>query len=421
MQKKSSGFKKLFANRNFFLLWVGQLVSQLGDRLSQMALIGLVYEKAPGSTIQIAKLLSFTIIPVFIIGPIAGAYVDRWDRRKTMFICDFTRALLVLIIPTFLFFKEGFIWIYIIIFLAFSIGRFFIPAKLSIIPEIVEKEDLLMANTLINTTGMIAAVIGFGLSGLLIELLGARSGFFLDGLSFFISGALIFMMSNKKETKLSIFKFGHEIVEVIKKSIISEIKDGFLYFFKTKSIRLTSIIIFSLSSALGAIYVVAIVFVQKQLHSATKDLGFLITFLGLGLFLGSIIYGRFGQKTSPYKIIFACLMLSGIMLVCFSIGIINYPYFAFAACLALVLGFCLSPIIIAANTIIHNVSENNMMGKMFSSLEIVIHLGFLIFMLLSSFLAEKISHGTILIAVGIFIVVLGAINLILNSKMQWLK
>ena len=75
-------FRKVLKNRNFFFLWLGQIISQLGDRLGQMSLIGMVYARTPGSTVEIFKLLTFTIIPVFLIGPLAGVYVDRWDRRR---------------------------------------------------------------------------------------------------------------------------------------------------------------------------------------------------------------------------------------------------------------------------------------------------------------------------------------------------
>ena len=176
--------REVLKNRNFFLLWSGQIISQLGDRLGQMALIAFVYLRAPGSTLQIAKILSFTIIPVFIIGPLAGVYVDRWDRRRTMYVCDFLRSLLVFTIPLFLFYAKNLAPIYLIIFIAFSIGRFYVPAKLSIIPDLVDKKDLLVANSLINTSGMIAAILGFGISGVLVEKLGAKSGFYLDSLSF---------------------------------------------------------------------------------------------------------------------------------------------------------------------------------------------------------------------------------------------
>ncbi len=368
-----SKFREVLKNRNFFLLWLGQIISQVGDRLGQMALIAFVYLKAPGSTLEIAKILSFTIIPVFLIGPLAGVYVDRWDRRRTMYICDFLRTILVLIIPLFLFYTKYMSPIYLIVFVVFCIGRFFIPAKLSIIPDLVESKDLLMANSLVNITGMIAAILGFGISGVLVEWWGARSGFYLDALSFFISAGLIFLIAKKSHASGGLKKVSKEIVEVIKKSVVQEIKEGILYFVKEKDIRFTAWITFILWSALGAIYVVLIVFVQKTLHSATKDLGLLIMFLGIGLFLGSLIYGRFGQKISHYKIIFVSLVSSGIMLIVFALTIEHYPDFFVAAALSFLLGLLVAPIMIASNTIIHNVSDNAMRGKIFSSMEIVMH------------------------------------------------
>ena len=412
--------REVLKNRNFFLLWCGQIISQLGDRLGQMALIAFVYMRAPGSTLQIAKILSFTIIPVFIIGPLAGVYVDRWDRRRTMFICDFLRSLLVLAIPLFLLYTKSLIPVYLIIFIVFSIGRFFVPAKLSIVPDLVDKKDLLIANSLVNTTGMIAAVLGFGASGVLVEWLGAKNGFYLNSLTFLISGTFIFLISRKFTVAMDFKKVSQEIIEVIRKSVFQEIKDGVLYFIRKKDIRFTAGIIFALWSALGAVYVVVIVFVQNTLHSKTQDLGFLVMFLGVGLFLGSLIYGKFGQRVSRYKIIFVCLVASGVMLVIFALGIYYYPNFIVAAFLALCLGLIISPIMIASNTIIHNVSDNEMLGKIFSSLEIVMHLGFLTFMFISSMLAEKFSHVLILVVVGCLLSVLGSISLIFNRKVAWL-
>ncbi|MCK9432758.1 MAG: MFS transporter [Candidatus Omnitrophica bacterium] len=413
-------FREVFKNRNFSLLWVGQIISQLGDRLGQMALIALVYLRAPGSTMQIAKILSFTIIPVFVIGPLAGVYVDRWDRRRTMYTCDFLRSLLVFTIPLFLFYMKSLWPIYFIVFVSFSIGRFFVPAKLSIIPELVKKEDLLIANSLINTSGMIAAILGFGISGVLVEKLGAKSGFYMDSLSFLLSGTCIFLISRKFVAAMNFKEVSKEIVDVIRKSVFQEIKEGILYFIRQKDIRFTSGIIFALWSALGAVYVVIIVFVQDTLHSATKDLGLLVMFLGIGLFLGSLVYGKFGQRVSHYKIIFVCLVASGIMLNLFALGINYYPNFIVAAFLALCLGLIVAPIMIASNTIIHKVSNNEMLGKIFSSLEIVMHLGFLLFMFVSSSLADKFSPLSILVTAGVILSVLGFISLIFNRKVAWL-
>jgi len=418
---------QILKNRNFFFLWLGQIISQLGDRLDQMALIGFIYARTQGgagSTIEIAKILSFTIIPVFLIGPLAGAYVDRWDRRRTMYVCDSLRAILVFTIPFFLFYVKNLIPIYLIIFVVFCLGRFFIPAKMSIIPDLVEEKDLLLANSLVNTTGMIAAVIGFGIGGIIVERFGPKSGFYLDALSFLVSAAFIFSISRRSKcAPVSITEVGREIVEVIRKSVLAEVKDGLVYFIRNKDIRFISGIIFTLWSALGAIYVVLIVFVQKTLHSAhyaTKYLGLIIMFLGIGLFAGSLIYGRFGQRFSRYKIIFASLVSNGMMLVTFALIIQKYPNFLIAVILSFLLGLLVSPIMIASNTIIHNASANHMMGKTFSSMEIVMHLAFLLFMFLSSILAEKFSHSIILVAVGCVFSVLGVINLIYHRKIPWL-
>jgi len=413
-----SHFSKVLKNRDFFLLWTGQIISQLGDRLSQMALIGLVYQRAPGSAMGIAKILSFTIIPVFLIGPLAGAYVDRWDRRRTMYACDFLRAVLVVLIPLFLLRGDRFLWIYLIIFLAFSIGRFFVPAKLSIVPELVDKKYLVTANSLINTTGMIAAVLGFGISGLIVELLGAKGGFYLDAVSFLVSGLCIFFIGGqiKKDSQVDFKALGRDLVQGIQKSVFADMKEGIIYFIRHKEIRFTAAIIFLLWSALGSVYVVTIAFVQSTLHSATKDLGFLIVFLGMGLFLGAIVYGAIGHKLSQFKIIFFSLIGSGLMLAVFAFFLNKYPYFPCAASLAILLGISLSPIMIASNTIIHRVSDNNMMGKTFSSLEIVIHLGFLVFMFISGFLAERFPQSAILVCIGLLIAVTGAVSMAFNRK-----
>lgn len=412
-------FTHVLRRRNFFLLWIGQIISQLGDRLGQMALIGLVYARAPGSTLEIAKILSFTIIPVFLIGPIAGVYVDRWDRRRTLYICDFLRTILMVIIPIFLFYSRSMILTYFIIFLVFAIGRFFVPAKLAIIPELVDKKELLLANSLVNITGMIAAILGFGASGILVEWLGARSGLYLDSLSFFISALLIFLITARSSKGLDIKKFAKGIVGDIKKSVSQEIKEGVLYFIREKRIRFTAGIIFILWAALGAVYVVLIAFVQEHLGSVTKDLGLLSMFLGAGLFLGSMVYGRFGQRICEYKVIFTSLILSGIMLVVFSLGISNYPSFLVAALLSFSLGLLVSPIMIASNTIIHNVSNNEMLGKTFSSMEIIMHLGFILFMFISGFLAEIYAKTAILVAVGIVFALVGLINLAYYRKISW--
>ncbi|HOX54797.1 MAG TPA: MFS transporter, partial [Candidatus Omnitrophota bacterium] len=398
--------------------FVGQIVSQFGDRIIQMALIALVYAVAPGSTFQLAKIISFTIIPVFLIGPVAGVYVDRWDRRKTMLISDLSKTILMFIIPLVFMSMDSLILIYIVIFLVFCISRFYVPAKLSIIPDLVQEKQLLIANSLANMTGMVAAALGFGLGGILVDSWGAKGGFYLSAGSFLFSALTILLIGTKimgHIKKNEIFELGKEVMEVIRKSVVAEIKDGVLYLVNQKEISFIVKILFLLWSALGAIYVVSIVFVQHALGTVTKDLGLLIMFLGLGLFVGSLVYGRLGHKISHLKIIFFCFTLSGIVLNSFVVVLTAYPVFIIAAILAFIFGLVVSPIMAAVNTLVHEASTSSMRGKVFSSLEIVMHFAFLLFMLISSKLADVVGESRFLLYLGIVIIVVGIIGIIKYS------
>jgi MFS transporter, DHA3 family, macrolide efflux protein len=401
-------------NRNFLRVWLAQLISQFGDRIHQLALVGLIAERAPGSTMGLAKLMAFTILPVFIIQPFAGVFVDRWDRRTTLFICDAARGILVLTIPFLFMHRESMIPIYIIVFLVFCFSRFYVPAKMSIIPDLIDKDHLLMANSLVTTTGMIAFALGCALGGYLIDRYGARNGFFIDAWTFFLSASIIFSMhisSRLKLNKNKILESGKEFIRKTRGSVWSEMKEGFLYLFKHEEIRLIINVLFILLSAAGSVYVVIIVFIQQAFDSVTKDLGILAVCLGAGLFLGAIFYGKFGKKISRHKIIFSSLLLGGLMLILFAILVYNYPNLVMAMVLVFCWGLAIGPIFIATNTIVHIVSDEQMRGKVFSALEIVIHFAFLIAMLASSWLTRYIDHVWILTGVGICISFVGGIGL----------
>lgn len=414
-----SGLIAKLKNSRFLRLWLGQVFSQFGDRINQMALIGLIAGRTPGSPVELAKLLSFTIIPVFIIGPVAGVYVDRWDKRTTLFVCDFLRGLLVLTIPLVLIDRGSMIPIYAVVFLAFCLSRFYVPAKMSIIPDLVGEKDLLMANSLVTTTGMIAFILGCASGGFIVEKFGAKGGFICDAVTFFVSGILVFSIGSQFRLKIKtseIIGISKEVMTVIKKSVLSEIKEGVSYLINHKDIRFIVSVLFILFSAAGAIYVVIIVFVQEAFRSVTRDLGLLAVFLGIGLFLGSLVYGRWGQKSSKFRVIFFCLFLGGLMVILFSAVVHKVQNLSVAASLTFLLGLILGPIMIAANTVVHEVSDEGMRGKIFSFLEIVMHLGFLIAMLVSSVLAEYIAHFWILIGVGSIFSFIGLIGLLRYKK-----
>ncbi|UCG35333.1 MAG: MFS transporter [Candidatus Omnitrophota bacterium] len=406
---------RILRKRNFFFLWLGQIISQFGDRLTQMALIGLVYRLEPGSSVGLAKMLSLAIIPVFLFSPVAGVYADRWNKQKTMYVSDALRGVFILLIPLVFMKLHSYIPIYALVFLSFGVGRFFIPAKMAIIPSLVKKKDFLVANSLVSITAMIAAVLGFGLGGIIVERWGVESAFILDASTFFLSAMLIFAMRIKEKAKFNpreFFVAGKDAILTAKNSFMHEAKEGLRYILKSAETRYAAKVLFVLFATIGSLYTVFIVFIQNTLDTITLDLGWLAVGIGAGLFLGSLLYGRFGSKARVKKTINLSLLASSSCLVLFAYLLHTYPDTLFAFFLCLLLGAIAAPIVIAVNTLIHQESENNFWGRIFSSLEVVIHLAFILFMFASSYLAEVMTPFTIIMSVGVIVMLFSTYTLI---------
>jgi MFS family permease len=195
-----------------------------------------------------------------------------------------------------------------------------------------------------------------------------------------------------------------------------EVLDGIRYIKSQQEIGFIFVVMSILFAAAGAIYIVIIVFIQQAFHSVTKDLGFLAVPLGIGLFLGSLSYGRWGAKAGAFKTIFWSLILGGTMTILFSSCVEGTHSRPLAMVLSLIFGFVIGPIAIASNTVINQVSSREMSGKIFAALEFVMHAAFILTMLASSMLAERIPRIWILISVGFIFLLVGVIGLIRMRK-----
>ncbi|MDD5634131.1 MAG: MFS transporter [Candidatus Omnitrophica bacterium] len=414
-------FREVLFKKDFFALWSGQIISEFGDRLNQMALIALVYANQPGSVMALAKLLFFVVVPVFIIGPVAGVYVDRWDRKKVMIISDIVRGLLVLLIPIFIFLKL-IMPIYIIVFLIFSTTRFFLPSKMALIPDIVAEDKLMVANSLSNTTRMIATMLGLAIAGLIVKWVGCVWGFYLDSLSYFLSAVLIVFITPRKKlpTVKEDIQITKDILEkTLRRDVRRELMEGFGYLVNRDKMRIVTGAIFMLMAGAGAIFCVIIVFVQEKFGSVTEALGFLGVFLGCGLFLGTVVYGKLCQAFSKIRSIFASFVLCGLFIGLFTLYTDRGAGLVTAGLLIMLVGAASAPIFICTNTLIHILVPDKVRGRIFSSTEVVIHLAFLIFMFLTANLAKHFSNALILFSSGITFAIIGIAGGILTRKEKY--
>ncbi|MBK6307387.1 MAG: MFS transporter [Gemmatimonadetes bacterium] len=137
-----------------------------------MALIAPVGAAAATNAggLELAKLSVVFTAPVVLFGPIAGALVDRWNKRTVMIACDAARTLLVAVIPS-LFAATGRLWpVYLVAFAVFLLGVFFNAAKMALIPELVPRPHLLAANAALTFVGRFATVAGIVGGGVIIGM-----------------------------------------------------------------------------------------------------------------------------------------------------------------------------------------------------------------------------------------------------------
>src|SRR5690348_11437077 len=132
--------------RNFAFLWFGQVISLIGNCVPFLALPFSVYSLTR-STLATAIMVILQTIPRISLGSVAGVFVDRWNRKRTMFIAELAQA--ITLVPLLLVHSQQWIWIvYIFAFVESTISQFFIPAKSAIIPNLVDEKHLLAANSL---------------------------------------------------------------------------------------------------------------------------------------------------------------------------------------------------------------------------------------------------------------------------------
>src|SRR5579883_2694751 len=168
--------------RNFACLWIGQVVSLIGDWVLFIALPFSIYTLT-GSTLATGVMFILQTIPSLCLGSLAGVFVDRWSRKYTMLITNVIQACVLMLL--FLVRSPQWIWVvYVFAFIENTVSQFFIPAKTAIIPQLVDEAHLLAANSLNSTSQELTRLVGPLIGGLLFGLFGLKSVIIVDAFSF---------------------------------------------------------------------------------------------------------------------------------------------------------------------------------------------------------------------------------------------
>jgi len=270
---------KLLMNKNLALLLSGQFVSQIGDKFYMLALAIWVLDTT-NSPAMMGAVLFCSFFPTFLVGFIAGAFVDKYDRKIIIVAADFIRGLVIAGVAYLYFLNLLNIQAIFISQILLSVcAAFFNPAIPAVIPQIIDKSQLAKANSMTSFVRGFSAMIGPILGGIAVATLGYTAVFAFNALSFIISAAF--------ECFLEIPS--HQNKQIARAGIISNTIEGLKTIFRFKKLIIILIMVAIIHFFVGSIEVIIPVFSSQLAGSGAKNLGYIQTFFGLGTVLTALM------------------------------------------------------------------------------------------------------------------------------------
>lgn len=309
--EKTVGYSALIRNNGEFRkLWMGQVVSNLGDWFNNVAVLGLVWQLT-GSGLVASLVILANTVPSVLITPVAGVVLDRFDRRKVMIVADLTRAVVAL---GFLFIhRPDQVWLtYLFGATLVSISAFFQPALSAAIPRLTTEKELLAANGLSSSTWGMMLAIGAALGGLVTGLLGREVAFVVNALSFLASAGLIWAIRTPLSPKRD------EMTAPVL-SPWREFREGVAYARRTPQV-LGLLLVKAGWGIGGGILVLLTVFGAQVFAAGDLGIGALFAARGVGVLLGPYLVRPFVGNSFPRMraVIPVAFLISGTFYMLFS-------------------------------------------------------------------------------------------------------
>ncbi|MBA7613866.1 putative bacilysin exporter BacE [subsurface metagenome] len=389
------------------------MISQIGDRFTQMAFIELLGVEFFGSFAAFGGVAVIFTLPSIVLGPIAGPMLDSWRKKRVLLVSDAVRALLIVSLPFVYFLSGHLIFMLGVAFVVYIFGFFFSSARLAIVPLIVDKKELMQANSANLTLLRAATGIGTFAGGFLVAWIGWRLGFVIDAITYVISFVLILFI--KVDEKPIILHAADTVVETGKKvsGYLKEIKEGIRLMTQTRMMRFVMLSIVALFFVSGVAFTVIVPTVQQTLSMGTIGVTLLAAAAAGGMFLGPLLTGIIGPAFRKDRLIIVSYILTGLL---FAIGggsyllvglervisdaTLNLIMAVIMGLVVFVAGILFSAINISQDTIIQERIPARARGRLFAWRETLASLAFLVTAVPAGFIAEKVEFTYVLLATG---------------------
>lgn len=407
------------------------MLVQLSYNSLNFALIIWVF-RLTDSTTAVSALLFSIYLPAVVFSLFAGVLVDITDRRLII------RAINILLSLTFfslIFLKMNYVAVLLVVFFANSLAQFYVPAESSAIPIVTRKHQLLMANAIFATTLYISFLLGFGLAGPLISNLGIDFVFGFGGVLLILAFLLSFFFPPIRskadiEGKKLLKAIKAQDLEVFYQIAISEIKQT-LHLIRGRLPVLSSIMILAgVQVVIGVLAVLTPSFLEKTLQITATDASYvLVVPLGLGMVLGGLLVGKVGYLFPRRKVVGFAIIMAGLLFVLMGLAPVLWPAIQhfhrprplpffyqlplskIMAVGSFLLGITMVSVIAPSQTVLQENTQEHNRGKIFAVLGVMMAGLSLIPVLISGILADFFGAGTIFIALGVIIFLVGLFTL----------
>ncbi len=390
--------EQAFGSRAFFRLWIAQLVSATGDWLGLIATISLAQRLSEGSEgTAIALVLFARIAPGFFLATAAGVIVDRLDRKRVMLFCDVGRALVLFSLP----FVDTIVGLIIASFVLEILTMMWSPAKEAIVPNLVPKEKLTTANSLNVVAAYGMFPVATGIAALLAKLAERFSdegwvsslrlneeglAFYVDGLSFLATAAIIVTISWPRRSRTARsaderggWEFG---------GALRELREGWRFIAVNPTVRAVNVGLATGVIGGGMIVPLGAIFVDEVIMGDDADFNLVLFGLGMGMALGVTSASLLQKRFNRARVFPLALVVAGAGLLAAASSALLFVVVP----AIIVVGFAAGPVYVLGFTLLHENVDDELRGRVFSALLVLVRFCVLVALALAPLLSELLGE-----------------------------
>jgi MFS family permease len=397
-------------NRDFSLLLGGQAISQIGDKFHMIAL-SLWVLTSTGSTAKMGAVLAVSLIPSLILSLFSGAVIDRYNRKIIIVVTDLLRGTIIALFAVFFYFDYmNFYLVLVMQGLLSANAAFFDPAIPSIIPQIVNEDELTMANSLHQFVNGFSTIAGAFLGGIAVAAFGYFAVFAFNGISFMFSAGF--------ETFINIPKQKVSETEKSKsKHIFDDMRDGFSYVFKDKNLVILLFIVMVIHFFVGSIEVFMPVIASIEHGNEASNLGFLQAAFAAGTVIMATILSIKTISGKEKLVLFSAIFFMEILFVISSFFNWNSELTIYAFLIMLLFfGCAVISAYISFRTMMQKKIDNQFAGRVFAVSGAIANASIPGSMIIYGILLEKFDYHSLLLISGLFLIPISIISYMIYKE-----